>query len=157
MVREYLLCAEMVLPAKIFEIRDDADLGKITESLRDFREVERYEADEGDAVNLITEILDLKQEEDLVAGILSKDFIRGRYYRRKFIETPTTEEAPFWIKPFRGRTFLIVMAPSVARGVKKLLTKQYLVRLSQQSQRQELKISMFEVRKLCVVLKARKL
>jgi len=130
-VREYLLCLEMVLPAKIFEIKGDADLGRMAQSLRDFREVERYEADEGDTVNLVTEILDLKQGEDLVAGVFSRDFMRGHHYRRSFIETPTTEEAPFWIKPFRGRTFLIVMAPSVARGVKKLLTNHVANKLSE--------------------------
>jgi hypothetical protein len=38
------------------------------------------------------------------------------------VETPVTEEAPFWVRPYNGRTFLVVVAPSVARGVKKLLT-----------------------------------
>ncbi|KON29527.1 hypothetical protein AC482_06200 [miscellaneous Crenarchaeota group-15 archaeon DG-45] len=121
----------MVLPAKIFEIKGDVDLGRIAEALRGFREVESYEDDEGGAQNLVTEVLDLKREEDVVAGFFSRDFVRGRYYRRQFVETLTTEEAPFWIRPFRGRTFLIVMAPSVARGVKKLLTNHVANKLSE--------------------------
>ena len=33
-----------------------------------------------------------------------------------------TEEVPFWIKRSKGQTFLVALAPSKARGVKKLLT-----------------------------------
>jgi len=121
---------KLVLPAKIFEIRDDADLGLIATRLREFHEEELYETNE-EEINQVTEILDLKQEEDFVAGVFSKDIVRTRYYRRRIVETPTTEEAPFWIKPFRGRTYLIVSAPSVARGVKKLLTNHVANKLSE--------------------------
>jgi len=121
---------KLVLPAKIFEIRDDADLGLIATRLREFHEEELYQTNE-EEINQVTEILDLKQEEDLVAGVFSKDIVRTRYYRRRIVETPTTEEAPFWIKPFRNRTYLIVLAPSVARGVKKLLTNHVANKLSE--------------------------
>ena len=120
----------MVLPAKIFEIRDDADLGLIATRLREFHEEELYQTNE-EEINQVTEILDLKQEEDLVAGVFSKDIVRTRYYRRRIVKTPTTEEAPFLIKPFRNRTYLIVLAPSVARGVKKLLTNHVANKLSE--------------------------
>jgi hypothetical protein len=112
----------MVLPAKIFEIKEKANFGLILQKLKDYREEESYENNHGEVVNLIAEILDLKMEENLISGVFSKDFIRVRYYRRKLVETPVTEEAPFWITRFEDRTFLIVVAPSVARGVKKLLT-----------------------------------
>lgn len=112
----------MVLPAKTFEIKGDVDLGSVLEKLEDFREAESYEADSGETLNLVTEILDLQLEEDSLKGVFSKDFVIRRYFRRKTVETAVTEEAPFWIKPFRNRAFLIVVAPSVARGVKKLLT-----------------------------------
>jgi hypothetical protein len=46
------------------------------------------------------------------------------------VEIPVTEEAPFWIKPFDKNTYLIVMAPSVARGVRKLLTSHVANKLS---------------------------
>jgi len=121
---------KLVLPAKIFEIREDADLGLIATRLREFHEEELYQTNE-EEINQVTEILDLKQEEDLVAGVFSKDIVRTRYYRRRIVETPTTEEAPFWIKPFRNRTYLIVLAPSVARGVKKLLTNHVANKLSE--------------------------
>jgi len=112
----------LVLPAKVFEIKGDANLREIAERLRGFREVEQAETGGGGALNLVTEILDLKEGEGTVTGVFSRDFLRERVYRREAVEAPTTEEAPFWVRPFEGRTFLIVMAPSVARGVKKLLT-----------------------------------
>jgi len=112
----------LVLPAKIFEVEEKADLGLIARKLKDFREEEVYQTEKGEAVTLVTEILDLKLQGDLLYGVFSKDFVRTRYYRREVIEVPVTEESPFWFKRFRGRLFLIVLAPSVARGVKKLLT-----------------------------------
>ena len=112
----------MVLPAKIFEVKEEADLGLIARKLKDFREEETYQTEKGETVTLVTEVLDLKLQEDSLSWVFSKDFIRVRYYKRELVETPVTEESPFWFKRFRGRLFLIVLAPSVARGVKKLLT-----------------------------------
>lgn len=120
----------MVLPAKIFEIREEADLGLMVWKLKDFREEEGYDTEEGNTVELITEILDLETKGEVVSGIFSKDFVRKRFYRRKLVETPTTEEAPFWIIPFQDRNFVVVLAPSVARGVKKLLTNYVANKLS---------------------------
>ncbi len=120
----------MVLPAKIFEIKEEADLGLMLQKLKDFREEEVYQEGDEETVTLATEILDLKMKEDAVSGVFSMDFIRRRYYRRKLVEAPVTEEAPFWIKRFGERTFMIVLAPSVARGVKKLLTSHVANRLS---------------------------
>lgn len=120
----------MVLPVKIFEIKEKADLGLIVWKLKDFREEESYQTEKGETIDLITEILDLQQKENSIAGVFSKDFIRRRYYKRKPIEAPVTEESPFWIKRFKDRVFLIVLAPSVARGVKKLLTSHIANKLS---------------------------
>ncbi len=121
----------MVLPAKIFEVKEEADLGLIAMKLKDFREEEPYQTEKGETMNLRKEILDLKLKEDSVSGIFSVDFVRRRYYRRKLVEAPVTEEAPFWIRRFNGRTFVIVLAPSVARGVKKLLTNHVANKLSE--------------------------
>ena len=120
----------MVLPAKIFEINEEINLGLIVQKLKDFREAENYQEENGETVELLTEILDLELKADSVAGVFSKDFVRRRYYRRKLVETLVTEEAPFWIKPFKERAFMIVLAPSVARGVKKLLTNNVANKLS---------------------------
>jgi hypothetical protein len=120
----------MVLPAKIFEIKEEVNFGLIIQKLKDFREEENYEKNDGETVNLITEILDLNLKENLISGVFSMDFMRARYYRRRLVETPVTEEAPFWITRFQDRTFLIVVAPSVARGVKKLLTSHVANKLS---------------------------
>lgn len=98
--------------------------------LKDFREEEPYQTERGDNINLVSEVLDLELKEGLVAGVFSTDFVRRRYYKRRLVETPVTEEAPFWIKRFEGRTFIIVLAPSVARGVRKLLTSHVANRLS---------------------------
>lgn len=120
----------MVLPAKIFEIKEETDLGLIVWKLKDFREEEVYRTEKGEDISLVTEILDLKQGENFATGVFSKDFIGKRHYRRSLIEAPTTEESPFWITPFKDRSFLIVLAPSVARGVKKLLTNYVANKLS---------------------------
>ncbi len=111
-----------MLPAKVFEMSEEPDFEVILERLKDFREEETYQIENGETIELVTEILDLELQEETVFGVFSRDFVRRRYYRRKLVEAPVTEEAPFWIKRFQERTFLIVLAPSVARGVKKLLT-----------------------------------
>ena len=120
----------MVLPAKLFEIKEETDLGLIAMKLKDFREEQPYDTIKGETLSLVSQILDLKLEKDSVSGVLSVDFVRGRYYRRELIEAPVTEEAPFWIRSFEGKTFAIVVAPSVARGVKKLLTNHVANKLS---------------------------
>ncbi len=120
----------MVLPAKIFEIKERTDLGLIAWKLKNYREEETYRTIGGETTKLTTEILDLELEGDLLSGIFSMDFIRKREYKRRIVEFPVTEEAPFWIKQFGERVFLTVLAPSVARGVKKLLTNYVANRLS---------------------------
>ncbi|UCD96203.1 MAG: hypothetical protein JSV35_06840 [Candidatus Bathyarchaeota archaeon] len=120
----------MVLPAKIFEIREKVDLGLIVSKLKHFREEEIYRTENGEAITLTTEILDLELGDDSISGVFSKDFIRQRFYKRELIEAPTTEESHFWIRQHSDRFFLIVSAPSVARGVKKLLTNFVANRLS---------------------------
>jgi len=51
-------CGQLVQPAKIFEIREKADLGLIVWKLKDFREEERYQTEKGETIDLVTEILD---------------------------------------------------------------------------------------------------
>jgi hypothetical protein len=111
----------LVLAAKIFKFREEAGLDLVARKLKDFREEEPYER-EGKKLKLTTEVLDLKLEGDLLTGVFSRDFVLSRYYKRGLVETVVTEEVPFWIKRSRGRTFLVVLAPSKARGVRKLLT-----------------------------------
>jgi hypothetical protein len=118
------------LVAKIFEVREPLELGVIAQKLKDFGEEEPHEH-EGKRAKLTTEILDLKLEDDSLAGIFSRDFVLSRYYKRGLVETLVTEEVPFWIKRSKGRTFLIVLAPSKARGVKKLLTDYVANKLSE--------------------------
>jgi len=120
----------MVLPAKVFEIKEEADIEIIAGKLKRFREEELYETREKEKITLVTEILDLKMDDGALSGVFSKDLIRQRFYKRMLVETPVTEEAPFWIRPFRKRLFLIVQGPSVARGVKKLLTNSVANKLS---------------------------
>ncbi len=120
-----------MLPAKVFEIRADIDLPLAVERLTDFREEEPYRTEEGETGNLVTEVLDIEEKEGLITGVFSKDFLRGHYYRRGLVESPTTEETPFWIIRSEDRSFLIVMAPSVARGVRKLLSNHVANQLSE--------------------------
>jgi len=121
---------EMVLPARVFEIRKAIDLDSIAEKLKAFREEELYEADDKTTDHIVTEILDLEFDKDSINGIFSKDFILKRYHRRKRIENIVSEEAPFWIRSINGKNYLIILAPSVARGVKKLLSSHVALRLS---------------------------
>jgi hypothetical protein len=120
----------LVLPAKVFEIKEKADPGLLLWKLRDFREEESCKTEGGENVGLMTEILDLKSKEGFVEGVFSRDFMRRRFYRRSLVEAPVTEEAPFWIMSSKKKTFLVVTAPSVARGVKKLLTNYVANKLS---------------------------
>lgn len=120
----------MVLVAKIFEVREPLELGVIARKLKDFGEEEPYEHEEKRG-KLTAEILDLKLEGDSLTGIFSKDFVLSRYYKRGLVETLVTEEVPFQIKRSKGRTFLVVLAPSKARGVKKLLTNYVANKLSE--------------------------
>jgi len=120
----------LVLPAKIFEISEEVDLGLIISKLKNFREEELYQTESGNTLSLITEVLDLDLHANSVSGVFSRDFVHRRFYRRKLVETPITEESSFWIKPVNGRVFIIVSAPSVARGVKKLLTNHVANKLS---------------------------
>lgn len=120
----------MVLPAKIFDITEEVNLGLLLQKLKNFREEENYEKNDGETVTLASEIMDLKTKGNLISGVFSTDFMQARYYRRKLVEIPITEEAPFWISQFKNRNFLTVLAPSVARGVKKLLTNHVANKLS---------------------------
>ncbi|MEM2734601.1 MAG: hypothetical protein QXJ19_07585 [Candidatus Bathyarchaeia archaeon] len=120
----------LVLPAKIFEIKESVNLFFAAQKLRDFHEEEIYKTVSGETITLTSEVLDLKLSGDVLSGIFSRDFVRSRVYKRKVIETPTTEESPFWIKKFGERFFLIVLAPSTARGLKKLLTNYVANKLS---------------------------
>ena len=120
----------MVTVAKVFEFREPLELDVIARKLKDFGEEEPHEH-EGKRAKLTAEILDLKLEGDSLAGVFAKDFVLSRYYKRGLVETLVTEEVPFWVKRSKGRTFLIVLAPSKARGVKKLLTNYVANKLSE--------------------------
>lgn len=100
----------------------DVDVDTILRRLKTFRDEESYETADGKTLTLVTEVLDITHDSNRVAGAFSRDYVLNRSFRRQVVETTTTEEAPFWITPSKERTFLIVSAPSVARGVKKLLT-----------------------------------
>jgi hypothetical protein len=115
----------MVLPVKVFEIRSLE--GNPLDKLTGWREVEGVEGEED--LQLVTEVLEMKNNEGVISGIFAKDFYREHTYRRKIMSSPQTEEAPFWIVKHGERHFLIIMAPSVARGVKKLLSNHVAVAL----------------------------
>ena len=114
----------MVLPVKVFEVRGLE--GDPRDTLMGWREVEELEDEE---TQLVTEVIDLEQVEDTVTGVFTRDFMRERVYRRRTRMTPETEEAPFWIVPHEGRHFLVVMAPTLARGVKKMLSNHVAVKI----------------------------
>ncbi len=116
----------MVLVAKVYELKEQLDYTTIARKLKDFREEEPYKDKK-----LITEILDLKLSKDTIFGIFTKDYVLSRFYRRGLVETLVTEEVPFWIKKYQNRMFLVPLAPSKPRGVKKLLTDYVANKLSE--------------------------
>jgi len=120
----------LVLPVKVFEIKEKVDPALVLWKLKDFREEEVYKPESGKSLKLLTEILDLRSQDGLVTGVFSKDFMRENFFRREAVETPVTEETPFWVVTSGKKAFLIVLAPSVARGVKKLLTNYVANKLS---------------------------
>ena len=63
----------MVLPARIFEMKEEASLGLLVQKLKDFREEEAYQKEDGETVKLLTEILDLKLKEDSPTRPSNKD------------------------------------------------------------------------------------
>jgi hypothetical protein len=115
-----------VIVAKIFKFREPLELPLIAQKLKDFKEEEPY-----DERKLTTDFLDLKLEDNSLAGVLSRDYVLSRYYKRGLVETPVTEECPFWIKRFDDMTFLVALAPSKPRGVKRLLTNHVANKLSE--------------------------
>lgn len=117
----------MVLPVKVFEIRGLE--GNLLDKLTGWREVEGVEGEED--LQLVTEVLETKDNEGVISGVFAKDFYREHTYRRKVLASPQTEEVPFWIVKHGERNFLIVMAPSVARGVKKLLSNHVAIALGE--------------------------
>ncbi|MEM3479458.1 MAG: hypothetical protein QXV74_05395, partial [Candidatus Bathyarchaeia archaeon] len=50
----------MVLPAKIFEIKEDVNLFFVAQKLKTYREEEPYTTISGETINLVSEITDLK-------------------------------------------------------------------------------------------------
>jgi hypothetical protein len=130
MIESVLWCASLVLPVKVFEIKEKVDPALLLWKLKDFREEEVYKPESGKSLTLLTEILDLKSEKGLVTGVSSKDFMKENFFRREAVEAAVTEETPFWITASGKKAFLIVLAPSVARGVKKLLTNYVANKLS---------------------------
>jgi len=115
----------MVLPVKVFEIRSLE--GNPLDKLVGWRETEQVEGEED--LQLVSEVVEVEEKEGIISGIFSRDFYREHTYRRKVLAAPQTEEAPFWILRHGERRFLVVMAPSVARGVKKLLSNHVAVSL----------------------------
>lgn len=111
----------MVLVAKIFEVKERMSLSTVAQKLKSFKEERVHKGEKGEH-KLTTEIIELKLERNTLSGIFSKDFILSRYYKRGVVETPVTEEVPFWFRVSNQRMFLTVLAPSKPRGVKKLLT-----------------------------------
>ena len=112
----------MVLPAKIFEIKEEVHIKSIFQSLKNFREEVPFEMNGNDSVNLLTDISNLNFKGDRLIGEYNKDFINRRIYRGEVVETPITEKASFWIKSFENRIFIIIQAPSGTSSGKKLIT-----------------------------------
>lgn len=114
----------MVLPAKVFQIHTEGEftIDGAVQRLHAFHDETAYEIASGETIPLVSEVLELTREDNIVRGIFSRDFIARRSFRRNVVETPITEEAPFWIIPFEDQYYVIVTAPSGTSSGKKLIT-----------------------------------
>ncbi len=106
---------------KIFKLMEALDLGLIAQKLKDFRKVE--DIDEG-KIELLTEIKDLKLEEETLRGVYSEDFMMNVYYRQGSSETPATREIPVIFKQHSEGIILIILG-------KKLVANNIANRLSE--------------------------
>ncbi|MBI4258627.1 MAG: hypothetical protein HY619_06700, partial [Thaumarchaeota archaeon] len=115
----------MVLAAKVFEVREDADLDTIATKLKGYGVKEQFEQD-GHQFELLTEVRDLTMSAGSLEGTFSQDQVLTVSHRGKVSYIPKTLEAPFIFTQLDAKILLIVLekkqtANSVANQLSKIL------------------------------------
>jgi hypothetical protein len=115
----------MVLAAKIFAVREEANLESIAMKLRGYRLEETYE--EGDIrIPLLTEVKDLTLKANSLEGVFARDQILFLPHRGKVVPVPKTIEAPFIFSEHSGQILLTVLekkerANNIANELSKII------------------------------------
>ena len=106
---------KLVLPGKIFKLREVPAFTSLTEKLRGYHVVEEFE--EGPyKFNLVTEITNLSQGEKSLTGLYSRDTITYVYHRGKRVPIPKTTEAVFNFTAREGDILLPILQEKWTAG-----------------------------------------
>ena len=112
----------MPLAAKVFEIRVETSLEEIADKLRDYRTVEER-SEEGQDLELITEVRDLDLKEDILEGVFSRDKIIIINQRGQRIPILKTIDARIIFRQLEDATlFTVVQEKHFANAVASLLS-----------------------------------
>jgi len=84
----------LVLPGKIFKLRETPVFTDLAGKLRGYRVVEDF-AEGQYEFDLVTEITNLTEQEESLSGLYSKDAVTYVYHRGKRVPVPKTTEATF--------------------------------------------------------------
>ena len=98
----------MVLAAKVFMIKESVDMDTIAAKLKDFKSEQKIEQ-EGQEIQLLTEVKDLSMEVDRLRGVFSYDEILTLRHHGKIIYTPKTIAAPFVFNKLKDAILLTVL------------------------------------------------
>lgn len=105
----------MVLPGKIFKLREIPTFATLTEKLRGYRTVEGF-AEGKYEFDLVTEITNLSQGEKGLTGLYSCDAVMYVYHRGKRVPVPETIEALFNFTVREGDVLLTVLQDKWTAG-----------------------------------------
>jgi len=112
----------MPLAAKVFEIRVETSLEEIADKLRDYRTVEER-SEEGQDLELITEVRDLDLKEDILEGVFSRDKIIIINQRGQRVPILKTIDARIIFRQLEDATlFTVVQEKHFANAVASLLS-----------------------------------
>lgn len=98
----------MVLAAKVFEVREQTDLDSIATKLKGYNTKEQFEQ-EGQRIELLTEIRDLTMTVNTLEGTFSQDQVLTVLHHGKVSYIPKTLEAHFIFTQQDTKTMLIVL------------------------------------------------
>lgn len=113
----------MVLAAKVFLVKEEADLPTISGKLKGYKVEDEFAHDE-QKVPLITEIAKLSMTQDAIEGIFSRDMVLTLSHRDGVKFVAKTIEAPFTFSLYQGRTFLVVLEKkNLANNIANIMSK----------------------------------
>lgn len=98
----------MVLPGKIFKLREVIGFKTLARNLRGYRLTENFVVG-SEEFKLVTEITNITEEEYRVSGLYSKDSVVFIYYHGKQVPIPKTTETVFNFTARKSDVLLIIL------------------------------------------------